>query len=97
MIKTALIVGGTQGIGAATASKLIESGTTNLVITGRNMELGRQKVLELGNSNASVSFEQFDVTDFDQLIDFTTRYKKHLNGSTIDLIVLCAVIYISKV
>lgn len=95
MIKTALIVGGTQGIGAATAAKLIESGTTNLVITGRNIELGRQRVLELSTSSASVSFEQFDVTDLDALNEFTTRYKKNLNGSTIDLIVLCAVILIS--
>ena len=93
MIKTALVVGGTQGIGAATAAKLIESGTTNLVITGRNLDLGKQMVAELSKSKASVSFEPFDVTDFDQLNDFTDRYKKNLNGSTIDLIVLCAVYF----
>ena len=92
MIKTALVVGGTQGIGAATAAKLIESGTTNLVITGRNVDLGKQKAADLmSKSKASVSFEPFDVTDFDQLNDFTDRYTKILNGSTIDLIVFCAV------
>lgn len=91
MIKTALVVGGTQGIGAATAAKLIELGTTNLVITGRNLELGRLRVQELSHSNASVSFEPFDVTDLDEINEFTTRYKQHLNGGTVDLIVFCAV------
>jgi NAD(P)-dependent dehydrogenase (short-subunit alcohol dehydrogenase family) len=91
MIKTALVIGGTQGIGAATAAKLIESGTTNLVITGRNLELGKQRVEELSSPKVSVTFEPFDVTDLDQINEFTTKYKKNLNGSTIDLVVLCAV------
>jgi NAD(P)-dependent dehydrogenase (short-subunit alcohol dehydrogenase family) len=91
MIKTALVIGGTQGIGAATAAKLIESGTTNLVITGRNLELGKQRVEELSRPKVSVTFEPFDVTDLDQINEFTTKYKKNLNGSTIDLVVLCAV------
>jgi NAD(P)-dependent dehydrogenase (short-subunit alcohol dehydrogenase family) len=91
IIKTALVVGGTQGIGAATAEKLIELGTRNLVITGRNVELGKKKAEELTRPKVSVTFEAFDVTDLDQINDFTTRYKKSLNGSTIDMIVFCAV------
>ena len=91
IIKTALVVGGTQGIGAATAVKLIKLGTTNLVITGRNLERGKEMVEKLTRPNVSVTFESFDVTDLDQINDFTTRYKKSLNGSTIDIIVFCAV------
>ena len=90
-IKTALVLGGTQGIGAATAAKLIELGTTNLVITGRNLERGKEMVEKLTRPKVSVTFESFDVTDLDQINDFTTRYKKSLNGSTIDIIVFCAV------
>lgn len=60
--KTALITGGTTGIGRATALALARAGT-NVVITGRRAPEGEQAVEEIKRHGVKARFVQGDVTD----------------------------------
>ncbi len=60
--KTALITGGTSGIGRATATALAEAGV-NVVITGRRAPEGEAVVAELKNRGVKAAFVKGDVTD----------------------------------
>ena len=81
MNKHVLVVGGTQGIGRATAVLCAQAGAT-VVFTGRNNELGKQ--LESTNPQR-LRFASFDVLDFKQIHSFTQLYQ-----TKIDMLVLCA-------
>src|ERR1700733_14855139 len=61
--KVALVMGGTSGIGLATARVLVESGNA-VVITGRDPARGQRAVEALG---ASASYVQVDVADAGQV------------------------------
>jgi NAD(P)-dependent dehydrogenase (short-subunit alcohol dehydrogenase family) len=60
--RTALVTGGTMGIGAAVARALAEMGA-GVIITGRSVELGDRLAAELSASGMQVSFLRQDVTD----------------------------------
>lgn len=64
--KTAVITGGTSGIGLATASCLAAQGA-KVVIAGRDAERGEQAAHALGSEGHDVSFVQTDVADDDQV------------------------------
>jgi NAD(P)-dependent dehydrogenase (short-subunit alcohol dehydrogenase family) len=64
--KTALITGGTKGIGRATAQRFAEEGAT-VFITGRDREILDQAVAELGTSAIGVQCEVTDGEDLDRL------------------------------
>ncbi|MFB5189460.1 SDR family NAD(P)-dependent oxidoreductase [Alicyclobacillus fastidiosus] len=59
---TALITGGTSGIGRATAKKLAELGI-HVVVVGRNAERGEQTVSEIRTYGGKADFLQSDLQD----------------------------------
>jgi NAD(P)-dependent dehydrogenase (short-subunit alcohol dehydrogenase family) len=59
---TALITGGTSGIGRATASKLAKLGI-HVVVVGRNAERGAQTISEIRAAGGKADFIQFDLRD----------------------------------
>ncbi|MGB3641976.1 MAG: SDR family oxidoreductase [Rivularia sp. (in: cyanobacteria)] len=64
--KTAVITGGTTGIGFATAKQFIEEGA-KVIITGRNEERLTQAVEKLGASAIAVKADVLSLTDLDNL------------------------------
>ena len=64
--KTAVITGGTSGIGLAAASCLAAKGS-KVVIAGRDAERGKQATSTLRSEGADVSFVQTDVAHDDQV------------------------------
>lgn len=63
--KTALITGGSAGIGRASATLLARHGA-RVAITGRNEERGREVVREIGEAGGEASFMASDVRFADQ-------------------------------
>ena len=64
--KTAVITGGTTGIGFASAKQFIEEGAT-VIITGRNQERLTQAVEKLGENAVAVQADVLSLTDLDRL------------------------------
>jgi NAD(P)-dependent dehydrogenase (short-subunit alcohol dehydrogenase family) len=82
-----MIVGGTDGIGKATALKLASKGA-NVTIVGRSQEkandsLSKLQEIQLDQSQ-SFTFKKLDVTNISQVADFCN------NVSAIDGVLLCA-------
>ena len=86
--KNVLVVGGTQGIGAATALAFAKAGAS-VTFTGRNQTLGSEMLNQLSSkSTAPMAFETFDVTRMSEVRAFTESYKqKH---KELHALVLCA-------
>ncbi len=64
--KTAVITGGTTGIGFATAKQFIQEGA-RVIITGRNQERLREAVEKLGVGAIAVKADVLSLTDLDNL------------------------------
>jgi NAD(P)-dependent dehydrogenase (short-subunit alcohol dehydrogenase family) len=64
--KVALIVGGTSGIGLATARSLLGAGAT-VVVASRSAARGADALEELGSSSPRASFIQCDVTNAESI------------------------------
>jgi NAD(P)-dependent dehydrogenase (short-subunit alcohol dehydrogenase family) len=64
--RTALVTGGTAGIGLATARRLVDAGAF-VVVTGRNRERGEQAQDELGPHARFVAVDMADPSGVDQL------------------------------
>ncbi|HLY07314.1 MAG TPA: SDR family NAD(P)-dependent oxidoreductase [Rhizomicrobium sp.] len=62
MTTTALITGGTSGIGRAVADKLARSGV-HVVVVGRNLERGEKTVTELRAAGGKADFISSDLRD----------------------------------
>lgn len=60
--KIAVVTGGTQGLGAATARLLAERGAKGLVICGRSEEKGRQQAAELEKLGAKTVYVAADLS-----------------------------------
>ena len=73
--KTAVVTGGTSGIGLATAKAFLEKGA-KVVIAGRNEERGAKALEELKAVSPDVVFHKTDTSDPEQvkeLIDFAVK------------------------
>ncbi|MEL6461946.1 MAG: SDR family oxidoreductase [Cyanobacteria bacterium J06621_15] len=66
--KTAVITGGTTGIGFATAKQYIEEGA-RVIITGRSEERLREAVEKLGTNAIAVKANVLSLTDLDNLVN----------------------------
>lgn len=64
--KTAVITGGTTGIGFATAKQFIQEGA-KVIITGRNQERLTEAVEKLGTNAIAVKADVLSLTDLDNL------------------------------
>jgi NAD(P)-dependent dehydrogenase (short-subunit alcohol dehydrogenase family) len=62
MTTTALITGGTSGIGRAVAEKLAQSGV-RVVVVGRNVERGERTIAEIRAAGAKADFIASDLRD----------------------------------
>ena len=80
----ALIVGGTAGIGLASARRLIDSGVSSIVIVGRNADRGHAAAESLGSP---ASYIQCDATDPDACTAMVEAARAHMGG--IDLLLSC--------
>ncbi|MCI6274896.1 MAG: glucose 1-dehydrogenase [Coriobacteriaceae bacterium] len=60
--KTAIVTGGTSGIGLSTAQALLAKGA-KVVVAGRNSQRGEKAVEELSKTSAEVAFCQTDTSD----------------------------------
>ena len=73
--KTAIVTGGTSGIGFSTAQALLAKGA-KVVIAGRNAERGEKAAEELSKTSADVAFCQADTADemsVKDLVDFAVE------------------------
>lgn len=73
--KTAVVTGGTSGIGFATAKAFLEKGA-KVVIAGRNEKRGAEAIEELKAVSPDVVFHKADTSDAEQvkeLIDFAVK------------------------
>lgn len=84
---SALIVGGTSGVGLATAMQLAEAGVRRIALVGRNAERGeqaRQKVLAI-SGEATVLFVQGDANHVDQAQRIVAE--AHAGMGSVDILV----------
>ena len=62
---TALITGGTQGLGLAVAHELVAAGCRQLILVGRSKEKGERAKAELEAKRAKVLFQSCDIAKAD--------------------------------
>ncbi len=82
---TALITGGTSGIGRAAANKLAQLGTYVLVV-GRNAERGNKTVAEIRGSGFKADFISSDLRDASSAREVARRAVELGNGH-VDILV----------
>ncbi|MBI5034419.1 MAG: SDR family oxidoreductase [Chloroflexi bacterium] len=63
--KIAVVTGGTQGLGEATARLFAERGAAGLIICGRNIQRGQAIAQELSDKNRRTIFVQADLVQVD--------------------------------
>lgn len=87
--RTALITGGTSGIGLAIAKGFIDNGC-NVIITGRNQNKINDALKELENNNENeldIKGFQFDISDTENIDSTFLEITKQLNNKKIDILV----------
>jgi NAD(P)-dependent dehydrogenase (short-subunit alcohol dehydrogenase family) len=77
---TALIVGGTAGIGLASARALAAAGVPRIVIVGRNAERGELAAKSIAELGADVHFVTGDATDANTAATVATEADRILSG-----------------
>ena len=68
--KKVLVIGATSGIGKALASRLVQEGSS-VIVVGRRKENLEAFVHEHGKDNASAV--PFDITELDKITNFATK------------------------
>jgi NAD(P)-dependent dehydrogenase (short-subunit alcohol dehydrogenase family) len=78
--KIALITGGSDGIGFATAQRFLNEGVAHVFITGRRQDALNDAVKKLGNKKVTaVQGDTSKLTDLDKLYDVIKKEKGHLD------------------
>jgi 2-hydroxycyclohexanecarboxyl-CoA dehydrogenase len=85
----ALIVGGSAGIGFASARKLAEAGVPRIVLVARNVERGERARAELAALGTEASFVAGDATNASEAARITREAERILGG--IDILVVSTV------
>jgi 2-hydroxycyclohexanecarboxyl-CoA dehydrogenase len=75
---TALIVGGTAGIGLASASALAAAGVPRIVVVGRNAERGRRAVETLSSTGTTAHYVQGNAVDPNSAVEINARAEELL-------------------
>jgi NAD(P)-dependent dehydrogenase (short-subunit alcohol dehydrogenase family) len=88
---TALITGGTSGIGRVTANKLAQSGV-HVLIVGRNLERGEKTVTEIRAAGGRADFISSDLRDASKAREVARRAVELADGH-IDILINNAAIY----
>lgn len=88
---TALVTGGTSGIGRAVANKLASIGI-HVIVAGRNAERGGQTITEISATGGKASFIQMDLRDESSICSLAKRAVE-LGGGRIDILVNNAGMY----
>ena len=88
MTITALITGGTSGIGRAAAKKLAQSGVRVLVV-GRNAERGQKTIAEIRTAGGQADFISSDLRDASSAREVARRAIELGNGHVDILINKC--------
>src|SRR3989454_3912555 len=88
---TALITGGTSGIGRATANKLVQLGIHVLVV-GRNVERGEKTVAEIRAAGGKADFISFDLRDASSAREVARRAVERGNGH-VDILINSAGVF----
>ncbi|CAF1443863.1 unnamed protein product [Didymodactylos carnosus] len=78
--KIALITGGSEGIGLATAQRFLAEGAAHVFITGRRQEALDKAVKTLGGKNVTaVQGDTSNLADLDKLYSLIQKEKGHLD------------------
>src|SRR6266404_4958049 len=85
MTTTALITGGTSGIGRAVADKLAQSGV-HVMVVGRNVERGERTIAELRAAGAKADFITSDLRDAASA-RAVARKAVELGGGRVDILI----------
>lgn len=91
--KTALVTGGTSGVGLSLVKTLVASNFTVYFI-GTNLEKGKAVESELNGSSSSVTFIQLDLSDLNAVKAFTERFKSDV--TRLDLLANVAGVMLNK-
>jgi NAD(P)-dependent dehydrogenase (short-subunit alcohol dehydrogenase family) len=91
MTTTALITGGTSGIGRATANKLAQQGV-HVVVVGRNPERGEKTVAEIRKAGGEADFIESDLRDASSARAVARKALEITNGQ-VDILVNNAGVY----
>ena len=84
----ALIVGGTAGIGFASARRLLDEGVPAMVIAGRNRERGETAAKALRDqSKAQIAYVQCDASRPDEVSALADACVEHMGG--VDFLLSC--------
>ncbi|CAF1492169.1 unnamed protein product [Adineta steineri] len=78
--KTALVTGGSAGIGFATAQRFLAEGAAHVFITGRRQEALDEAIKKLDNKNVTaVQGDTSSLADLDRLYDVIKKKTGHLD------------------
>src|SRR5437870_13214833 len=88
---TALITGGTSGIGRAAANKLAQLGI-QVIVVGRNAERGEKTVAEIRAAGGEANFISFDLRDASSAREVARRAVELGNGH-VDILINSAGIF----
>lgn len=95
-MKTALITGGSAGLGKITAETLAKKGY-RVVIVARDLEKGERVVEEIksASKDAVVEFMSVDMADYESVSDFSEAMRSHFES--LDLLILNAGLFTSSI
>jgi NAD(P)-dependent dehydrogenase (short-subunit alcohol dehydrogenase family) len=91
MATTALITGGTSGIGRATANKLAQLGV-HVVVVGRNVDRGEKTIAEIRKAGGKADFIPSDLRDASSARAVARKALEVTNGQ-VDILVNNAGVY----